>query len=36
MTVEDGKKIVIGLSSKVRDFDLQVDIKLLNEKGETT
>lgn len=36
LTVEDGNKVVIGLSSKVRDFDQEVEIKLLNEKGETT
>ena len=28
--------VVIGLSSRVREFNSQVDIKLLNDKGETT
>lgn len=28
--------VVIGLSSRVREFNSHVDIKLLNDKGETT
>ena len=36
LTIEEKNTIVIGLSSKVREFNSQVDIKLLNDKGETT
>ena len=28
--------VVIGLSSRVREFNSHVDIKLLNDKGKTT
>lgn len=34
LTLEEGNKVVIGLSSKVRDLSELVDIKLLNDKGE--
>ncbi len=34
LTIEDSTKVVIGLSSKVRDFRDLVDVKILNDKGE--